>query len=325
MILYAKSYKLNAVRILVNGSTAYDVLLGYDGAFRDGLDLSQDTMTAIYLTSHFARHHGGTAANIAWGLNLLGGNPLMVSTVGSDGGPYKQLLAERGIDISHIDQIDNDVTSTAIIGTDSAGHQMGFFHAGADGKGEFPDLTQDRDDISYAIISPRDERMMTECVTFCKKYGVPYVFDPGQRITSMNEDDLRRSIDGAFALIANEYEWGVIGSRLHVTEENISMLTPRLIVTRSEHGVTWFGEDGAETVESCQADRFVNPTGAGDAFRAGLLFGLDAGWNMRDCLRLGNAMGSLAVETEGTLLDHIDLQAVLSRVEITYGETLSLS
>lgn len=310
------------MKILVNGSTAYDVLLGYDGDFRDSLDLSQETMTAIYLTSHFARHHGGTAANIAWNLHLLGANPLMVSTVGSDGGPYVALLRERGIDVTYVDQIESDVTSTAIIGTDSSVHQLGFFHAGADGKGDFPDLMQDRDDISYAIISPRNERMMMESVTFCKKYKVPYIFDPGQRITSMNEDDLRRSIEGAFALIANEYEWGVISSRLHLTEENISLLTERLIVTQADKGVTCFDKNGAETVGSCVPDAVINPTGAGDAFRAGLLAGLDARWNMRDSLRLGNAMGSLAVELEGTLIDHVDRDEIWERARKTYDESL---
>lgn len=310
------------MKILVNGTTAYDVLLSSDGVFRDGLDLSQESMTAIFLTSHFARHHGGTAANIAWNLQLLGATPLMVSTVGSDGGPYKELLHERGIDVTYVDQVSTDVTATAIIGTDSSGNQLGFFHAGADGKGEFPDLTQDRDDISYAIISPRDERMMMESISFCKQYKVPYIFDPGQRITSMNKDDLRRSIDGAFALIANEYEWSVIRDRLNVSEQTITQLTPRLIVTQAEKGVTCFDQHGAETVGSCQADQLINPTGAGDALRAGLLFGLDAGWNMRDSLRLGSAMGSLAVEIEGTLIDHVDCDAVWARAENAFGEKL---
>lgn len=310
------------MRILVNGSMAYDLLLGCDGDFRDGIDIEADSMTAIYLTSHFKRHHGGTAANIAWGINLLGGNPLLVATVGNDGGPYKALLSERGIDVLFVDQKEDAVTSTAIIGTDSASDQLGFFHPGADSLGSWPDLSEHRDDISYAIISPRDERMMMESVAFCTTYGVPYIFDPGQRITSMNDDDLRRSIDGAFALIANEYEWGVISERLNITEENALMLCKNLIVTRGEHGVTCFSETGAETVAACAAEKVVNPTGAGDALRAGLLYGLDSGWNMRDSLRLGAAMGSAAVEIEGTLLDSIDRDVIFSRAEATYGEKL---
>jgi adenosine kinase len=310
------------VKILVNGSMAYDVLLGYDSAFRDGLDLKQDKITAIFLTSHYARHHGGTAANIAWGLNLLGVDSLMVSTVGSDGAPYKELLRERGIDVTYVEQLDSNVTSTAIIGTDSSTNQLGFFHAGADANGTWPDLTQDRDDLSYAIVSPREERLMMESISFCKKYSVPYLFDPGQRITSMGDDDLRRSIQGAYALIANEYEWGVIGSRLSLTEETITTLTPRLIVTQAEHGATCFEKDGAQTVGPCKAEQLINPTGAGDAFRAGLLAGLNANWSMLHSLRLGNAMGSLAVEIEGTLIDHVDRDAVWSRAHMTYDETL---
>lgn len=316
------------MKILVTGSTAYDVLLSCDTPFRDGIDLTQEAMTAIFLTSQYARHHGGTAANIAWNLHLLGGDPLMVSTVGSDGGPYMALLRERGIDVTYIDQIDSEVTSTAIIGTDSATNQLGFFHAGADGKGDWPayadaeasagrpDLSEERDDISYAIISPRDEGMMLACVTFCVQYKIPYIFDPGQRITSMSADDMQRCVSGAYAMIANEYEWSVIG-------EDIGARAARRIVTRGERGASYVDEKGSElTVDACAAEKLINPTGAGDAFRAGLLFGLDAGWEMQDCLRLGNAMGSFAVELEGTLLDRLDVEEVWDRARRAYSGDL---
>ncbi len=336
-------------KILITGSIAYDVLLGCDSVFSDSLTKSDsDAFTAIFLAPHHKRHHGGTAANIGWNIALLGGTPLVVATLGNDGGPYRELLRERGIDVSYIETIEHAVTSTAIIGTDTVGNQLGFFHAGADAHGTWPayvsaetsagrpdlseetsagrpDVTEERDDVSYAIISPRDESVMMAAIAFCKQYGVPYVFDPGQRITSMAEDDLRRSIEGSYALIANEYEWSVISKRLNLTEENIALLTSRLFVTQGEKGVICFSESGAETVGGCEADQVVNPTGAGDALRAGLLVGLNAGWNIRDSLRLGCSMGSFAVEIEGTLIDHVDRDQVWQRAEEAYGEKLPLS
>ena len=310
------------MRILVTGSTAYDLLLGYDGSFRDSLHESSDAMTAIYLTSHFAKHHGGTAANIAWNLSLLGSNPLMVSTVGRDGAPYKTLLQERGVDTTHVEQIDEDVTSTAIIGTDTSGNQVGFFHAGADTHGHWPDLADDREDISYAIISPRDETLMLKAVDYCKKYSISYFFDPGQRISSMNSDDMRRSIQGAFGVIANEYEWEVIKERLGYTSESILKDAMHLIVTRGENGASHFSADGTLNVGGCKADKLVNPTGAGDAFRSGLLHGLSLHWSMQDGMRLGCAMGSLVVELQGTLPDNLDMGEITRRIQEAYGEKL---
>lgn len=294
------------MRILVTGSTAYDILLGYDGTFGDSLHGKSASITAIYLTSHFARHHGGTGANIAWNLKLLGTDPLLVSTVGLDGQDYVDLFATRDIDTTYVEKLESDVTSTAMIGTDSSGNQVGFFHAGADTHGSFPDLSAERDDIAYAIISPREERVMLQTVEFCKTYGVPYFFDPGQRISSMNADDMRRSIEGSFGVIANEYEWEVIKERLGYTPQSILNDTTHLIVTRGAQGVSHFDAAGTVSIPAPKADRVVNPTGAGDAFRSGLLHGLATKKTMEESLKIGCAMGSFAVEVEGTLLDYVD-------------------
>lgn len=310
------------MRVLVTGSIAYDILLGYDGRFADSLHNESNAISVVYLTSHYTRHHGGTCANISWGLSLLGDDPLPVCTVGSDGGPYKVLLHARGIDVRYIEQIESDVTSTAIIGSDTVENQVGFFHAGADQKGTWPDLNEDRDDIGYAIISPRDEGVMMRAIAWCKTNGVPYMFDPGQRITSMSDDDLRRSIEGSFALICNEYEWHLIGKRLGMNEESVLLHAKHLIVTRGENGITCFGESETVNVAACPADAVVNPTGAGDAARAGILAGLSRRWSMRDSLRLGAVMGSFAVEIAGTLMTDADLEALRLRAAETYGEEL---
>ncbi|MCA9370352.1 MAG: carbohydrate kinase family protein [Candidatus Peregrinibacteria bacterium] len=311
------------MKILVTGSAAYDILLGYDGSFQGSLRTSSESITAIYLTSHFARHHGGTAANIAWGLNLLGTDPLMVATVGRDGEEYKELLQSRGIDTTHVEKIDTEVTSTAMIGTDSDGNQVGFFHAGADTRGTWPDLADDREDIAYAIISPREESVMLKAVEYCKTFSVPYFFDPGQRISSMNSDDMKRCIEGSFGLIANEYEWEVIKERLGYTPTSVLEDTMHLIVTRGEHGVSHFDAGGTQSIGGCKADRVVNPTGAGDAFRAGLLHGLASKMTIEESLKIGNAMGSFAVEIEGTLLNTLDKDAVWQRAGEAYKKAKS--
>ncbi|MDA0375942.1 MAG: carbohydrate kinase family protein [bacterium] len=313
------------MKILVNGSTAYDLLLGYNGSFADAIDTSAlDTLAVSFFAPHFARHHGGTAANIAWSLNLLGKDPMLVTTVGSDGIEYRNLLENRGISIEYVEQLQTAATATAIIGTDSSARQITFFHPGADADGSFPDLLDRREEISHAIISPRNAVLMMEGIRWCTEYKVPFFFDPGQQVLALSDDELRFGVEHSEGVIANEYEWGLITDRLGIDEQSALETTSMVIVTRGDAGVTCFSKEGALNVGPCTPDQVVNPTGAGDAFRAGFLAGLQSEWSLIDSLRLGNAMGSLAVEIEGTLIDHVDRDAVWARAEEVYGEHLPM-
>lgn len=311
------------VSVLVTGSTAYDILLGYDGSFADAIDQSAlEELSVSFFVPHHQKRHGGTAPNIAWGIALLGGSPTMVSTIGGDAHSYAALLKDNGVDVSHLEILEEEVTATATIGTDTSQRQITFFHPGADANGSLPDLSAKAGEFSYAIISPRNAVLMMQAVHFCKDNGVKYIFDPGQQTIALGDDELRFGIENSFGVVANEYEWGLISDRLNMTEENACMQTDLLIVTRGSAGITCFSQDGARTVAPCVADSVVNPTGAGDAFRAGLLRGLDAGWNSTDCLRLGSAMGSFAVEIPGTLIEHATKEDIADRAEKTYSETL---
>ncbi|PIQ76851.1 hypothetical protein COU78_00950 [Candidatus Peregrinibacteria bacterium CG10_big_fil_rev_8_21_14_0_10_49_24] len=310
-------------RILVTGSVAYDLLLTYDGSFTDALNPEAlDSLSVGYVTPHFAKHHGGTGANIAWGLSLLGQNPLLVATVGSDGGAYLSLLEERGVRTNNIQQLNDAFTSTAIIGTDDLEHQIIFYHPGADAKGVWPDLADDRDDIEYAIVSPRDATVMMNALAWCDEFGVKALFDPGQQVMSFSADTLMRAIGHSQGIIANMFEWSVITETLNTTEGDLLQYVPFIVVTRGEKGAQIFTKEDAMDVPACTAERVVNPTGAGDALRAGLLTGLSNGWSLQDSVRLGAAMGSFAVESEGTLLDSLDMDHLHERVRAAYGEEL---
>jgi adenosine kinase len=312
-----------ASKVLVTGSVAYDILLGYEGSFADAIaPASLQNLSLSFFSPHYTRHHGGTAANIAWNVKLLGGDPLVVSTVGSDGGSYKALLAERGIDVTYIEEKEGQVTATAIIGTDRDERQIAFFHPGADAEGTWPDLSAERDDLAYAIVSPRDTRQMTEAMYWCTHFKVPVLFDPGQQVIAFSADELKRLTKMGTGVIVNDYEWSLLREALKVDEHTMFELTPVVIVTHGEKGVTMFSREGALTLKPCRPDRVVDPTGAGDAFRGGLLFGLSSGWPIVSCCQLGAAMGSKAVEQEGTLMDSLDLDEVWTRVEETYGQAL---
>ncbi|MDD5026817.1 MAG: carbohydrate kinase family protein [Candidatus Peribacteraceae bacterium] len=312
-----------ARRILITGSVAYDVLLGYEGSFADAIDpKSLQNLSLSFFSPRFARHHGGTAANIAWNLKLLGGDPFVVSAVGTDGGSYKALLSERGIDVRYIQEIADHVTATAIIATDSGERQIAFFHPGADAAGTWPALDQERDDLAYGIVSPRDTRQMTEAMLWCDRMKVPVFFDPGQQIIAFSADELKRLTRVGCGVIVNDYEWSLLKEALKVTEKSAKSVTPLVIVTHGEKGVTVLTKDGEMKLPACRPDRIVDPTGAGDAFRGGLLAGLSRGWKMEAACQLGAAMGSKVVEQEGTLMDTLDSDEVRSRAEQTYGEAL---
>jgi adenosine kinase len=311
------------MKILVTGSIAYDLLLRYDGSFISAIDPAHlDDLAMSFVTPQYERHHGGTAANIAWTLKLLNQDPLLAATVGDDGGAYTLILKNHGIDISHIEQLLDRATSTAIIATDNTEHQITFYHPGADHHGHWPDLSKEKSQIAIAIIAPRDVRMMTEAARWCRKNGVPYLFDPGQQIIALPEKELREAIQSSRGVIANAYEWNLLSEKLSVSTDDILKMTPLLIVTHAEEGLTLYTRDEVLVVPAFKVDKVVNPTGAGDALRAGILTGLAGGWSLLQSARLGSIVASFVVEQEGTLLDQLDLNKVLGRADVTYGEPL---
>lgn len=311
------------MKILVTGSIAYDLLLTYDGSFADAIDpLKLDQLSLAFVTPHFAKHHGGTGANIAWNLRLLNQSPLLVGTVGSDGGSYTSLLKERGIPIDHVESLGAYATSTALIATDSKERQITFYHPGADSQGTWPELSNEREDIAYSIVSPRDARLMLEAMQWCEGFAVPYVFDPGQQVLAFSEDELHRAIRGSKGVIANDYEWSLLSERTHLSISEFLSVAPFLVVTHADEGLTLYAPEGEKVLPACKAEKVVNPTGAGDGLRAGLLTGLAAKWPLPKAAQLGAALASFVVEQEGTLIDRVDLNEVLGRAEVTYGEPL---
>jgi adenosine kinase len=300
-------------KILITGSVVYDLLLNYDGSFTEhiqGANLEQ--LGLAFVTSHFAKHHGGTAANIARTVAMLGGSPLTVASVGRDADEYIKLLSDEGIDTSFIQKSEEDVCSTAVLGTDSNEQQIIFYHPGADRLGEWPEI--EPSNIAYGIASPREERFMFECLRFCKEHSIPSFFDPGQRIFSMTDDDFERGIDLATGIIANAFEWGVITDRLNTSAEDMLSELDTIIITKGDAGVTIHTADGEMNIPSCKADKVLNPTGAGDAFRAGLLVSLVQGESLENAAMFGNAMGSLSVESEQPVVVGVTREKVEERM-----------
>lgn len=311
------------MKLLVTGSIAYDVLLHTEGAFTDAIDPAHlNELSMAFLTPRLERHYGGTGANIAWNMRLLNQNPLLVGTVGSDGGTYTTALQDRGIDTTYIQKLRKFVTATAIVCTDSAERQITFFHPGADAAGVWPDLQAERADLTFGIVSPRDVHMMAAACQWCDSAKVPYLFDPGQQVMQFGEDELQRIIRSCTGVICNAYEWELFSQKTGFSIDALLKEVKLLIVSHGEDGLTLYTPKEAIPLPACRAEKILNPTGAGDALRAGILTGLGAGWSLRQAAQLGASLASFVVEQEGALIETIDLNAVLGRAETTYGETL---
>lgn len=311
------------MQFLIHGSIAYDLLLHHDGSFPDAIDPKNlQKLSVGFLAQRMIRHHGGTAANIGWNLRLLGQDPLIVGTVGMDGGPYTALLTERGIAIDHIEQRTDAITATAIIASDEAERQITFFHPGADPLGTLPDFTDEREEIAYAIVSPRNAMLMLKAAEQCKQTKIPFLFDPGQQSNLFSRDEFRRTITGSQGLVVNAYEWALAQEKLQWEADEILNVCPMIVITQGEQGLTIHTREDTIVISACTPDQFINPTGAGDALRAGLLIGLAKKWPLVQAGRLGAAMGSFAVEQEGTLIDHLDIADVRERVVSNYDEEL---
>ena len=307
---------------LVAGSIAYDLLLQYDGSFPDGIDRGNlDELSVSFVTRHMEKHHGGTAANIAWNLRLLNQDVIVAASVGSDGKEYIDRLEKVGIDCQLITVHEDEVTPTAIVGTDSSEHQITFFHPGADMKSDVADLASIKDQIMLAIISPHSSFAMERTAFRCQELGIPYVFDPGQQSLQFGADEFQRMVEGAKGLIANAYEWSLIQEKMVLTEGGVLEHVEWIIVTRGEEGLDIITSEESIHVDAVPAEKFINPTGAGDAFRAGLLAGLGQGLSVEKASKTGATLASFVVETEGTQMGEIDLGLLGTRERTVYGDS----
>ncbi len=311
------------MKFLVNGSIAFDLLLSHEGSFLSGIDAKNlDRLSVNYLAQGYVRHHGGVAANIGWNLALLGQHPVLLAAVGSDGSEYLKLLQSKGVEVSLVETVPVAVTATAVIATDLDERQISFFHPGADGLGTLPDISSLKKDIAFAIMGPRNPLLMLRGAQMCEELGIPYLFDPGQLVHAFGKDEFRHAVSGSKGLVVNEYEWGIASSKLCWKESDVVSACGLLIVTLGDKGIRLVTKEEDRAVPACKPSRVINPTGAGDAARAGLLIGLASKWSLVETGRFAAVLGSLLVEQEGTLIDALDFAEIQKRAKENYGELL---
>lgn len=290
------------MNIVCAGSVAYDYIMSFPGHFSDHILPDQiDILSVSFLVDSMRRERGGIAANIAYNLSLLGEHPRVMATVGQDFAGYRAWLEARGVDTSLIKEIEDDFTASFFVSTDKANRQIASFYTGAmayAGQVSFYDL--DPNTVDIAIISPNDPEAMIQHVQECRELGIPYLYDPSQQIIRLEPEALRKGIAGALILVANEYEYNLIKQKTGLTDEAIHDMVNVVIVTCGEKGSYIIVEGQRTDIPAVPPRRSVDPTGVGDAYRAGLIAGYLRAYPWETTGRIGSLAATYVLEETGT-------------------------
>ncbi len=289
------------MRILVSGSLAYDRIMDFPGKFADHiLPEKIHILNVCFLVNGLDEKFGGTAGNIAYSLALLGERPLILATAGRDFDRYEQWLRQHGLPLDGIRRIEEELTAGAYITTDQADNQITGFNPGAMKHQSRFQLDGVDPGRTIAIVAPGNlEDMQIYCRTF-RETGVPYICDPGQNIPAFSGEQLLDMIRGSEVLITNDYELEMIGKKTGLHKGKLLECTRAIIATLGDRG-SLVCKGGKEAhVPAVKAAPVVDPTGAGDAYRAGLIKGLVYGKSLEDAARMGATCASFAIERHGT-------------------------
>lgn len=290
------------MKIILSGSIAYDYLMTFPGYFREHiLPEHVDTISLSFLVDSMVRMRGGIAPNIAFGMALLGERPVLWATVGVDFEEYRQWLESQGVDTSGARVIPGEWTASFFVNTDRANSQIASFYPGAMARAaelSLCELASDKPDL--VVISPNDPRAMTQYVRECKELSIPYVYDPSQQIVRLSAEEIREGILGAAAVFVNEYEAALIGKATGLSTADILKETGFLVVTQGQLGSTVYSGADVFSIPVVPPQQIADPTGVGDAFRAGFLRGVSAGLNLETCAQMGSLLATYCLEHTGT-------------------------
>ena len=284
---------------VICGSLAFDTIMTFEGRFAEQILPDQlHILNVSFLVPALRREFGGCAGNIAYGLRQLGGTPLPMATVGSDGAGYVARMNTLGISTEFIREVGDTYTAQAMIMTDRDNNQITAFHPGAMEQAHTTTV-QARADINIGIISPDGRDAMRQHAEQFKAGGIPFVFDPGQGLPMFDGKDLAHFVELATWVTVNDYEAKLLCDRTGLSCAEISRRVQGLVVTLGAQGCEVWVAGEKTLVPPVAAKAVVDPTGCGDAFRGALLFGLEKGWPLARCAELGNRVGAHKIAYRG--------------------------
>ena len=310
------------MRTLICGSIAYDNIMVFQGRFKDHILPDQiHILNVAFLVPELRREFGGCAGNIAYNLKLLGGEPLIMATVGSDAAPYDYRLERLGIARDCVRGVPDTLTAQAFITTDLDDNQITAFHPGAMNHSSLNRITADLG-AKLAIVAPDGRDGMLQHAQELAALGIPFVFDPGQGLPMFSGEELLAFIDKATYVAVNDYEGKLLEEK---TGQSLTALAARvdaLITTRGAEGSIIYAGGQRIDIPCVKASKVVDPTGCGDAYRAGLLYGIAGGRDWRSTGRIASLMGSLKIASRGGQNHHIDRAGIAEQYRQHFGADL---
>jgi len=285
---------------LICGSLAFDSIATFPGRFADQiLPEKLHILNVSFLVPSLRREFGGCAGNIAYNLAALGGDAIVLAAVGSDGGEYLERLRSWRLTTEHVRSVEDALTAQAFIVTDLDNNQITAFHPGAM-QSAHETAVPKRDDIALAIVAPDGREAMLRHAEQLAAAKIPFVFDPGQGLPMFDGAELRHFVAQSSWVAVNDYEAQMLGERTGQSLEAMSRSHLRgVVVTLGAAGCDVWQEGRCTRLAGVEATRVVDPTGCGDAFRSALLYGLERGWPLTRCARLGNRLGALKIASRG--------------------------
>ena len=287
------------MRTLICGSIAYDNIMVFQGRFKDQILPEQiHILNVSFLVPQLRREFGGCSGNIAYNLKLLGGEPLIMATVGEDSAPYTYRMDKLGLDRTHVREIKDSMTAQAFITTDLDDNQITAFHPGAMNFSN-QNRIADTNGVTLAIVAPDGRDGMVEHAHDLAQAGVPFIFDPGQGLPMFDGKELLNFVEQASYVAVNDYEGKMLQEKTGQTLEAIATRVKALVVTRGAEGSSIYTGGQRLDIPCVKAKEIVDPTGCGDAYRAGLLYGIAKGMDWRSVGQLASVMGSLKIASRG--------------------------
>lgn len=310
------------MKIVISGSIAFDYLMRFPGRFRDHLiEGALDRVSLSFLVEDLRRERGGVGPNIAYNLALLGERPVLMGTAGRDFLEYRAWLEAQGVDTSAVRDVPEVYTASFFVNTDSENNQIGSFYTGAmafskgyrlaDAVSESPDLV---------VNAPSDPKFMLELADELHTSGIRQMFDPSQQVIWLDADDLAYGIARCDLLIVNEYEWEMIASKTGLTRDQFLGEGKTLIVTHGGEGSHIYAAGEHYEVPVFPVEQIADPTGVGDAYRAGLIKGMACGYDWTLCGQIGAVAAAYVLEQNGTQNHRYTLAEFVARFRTVFDD-----
>ena len=310
--------------ILISGSVAYDYILDFPDSFKNHILPDQiHILSVCFVVKELQKNYGGSATNIAYNIKMLGSEPLVMTKIGKDGDEYLKYLNDLGIKTTYMPKSENKLSSSAHITTDKDDNQITAFYSGAGDESMELSINDVQEEIKLTLISPVHKDAMIKHAKECYDKKIPFVFDPGQQITAFSSQEIMQLIGQAKFFIVNDYELKLTEQKTGWNTDELLNHVEVLIITLGGEGSIIKTKDQNIKIKPCPPQSVEDPTGAGDAYRAGFFTAYTNGHNFQTCGQAGSVVATYAVEKYGTQNHKFTLEEFKTRYFKTYGENIS--